>query len=69
MKGVGVILESSLLTHEHVDAGRLVAPVRETKAPSTAYWLLPLHKAARQPTLRAYEWLIDQANLTSKGLS
>jgi LysR family glycine cleavage system transcriptional activator len=69
VKGVGVILESSLLTREHVDAGRLVAPVRETRAPSTSYWLLPLHKGARQPTLKAYGWLIDQANLTSKGLS
>jgi len=68
-KGVGVILESSLLTREHVKAGRLVAPVRETRAPSTSYWLLPLHKGARQPTLKAYRWLIDQANLSSKGLS
>ena len=69
VKGIGVILESSLLTQEHVDAGRLVAPVRETRSPSTSYWLLPLHKGARQPTIEAYGWLIDQANLSSKGLS
>ena len=69
VKGIGVILESSLLTQEHVGAGRLVAPVRETKQPSTSYWLLPLRKGARQPTIEAYGWLIDQANLSSKGLA
>jgi len=69
VKGIGVILESSLLTQEHVGAGRLVTPVRETRPPSTSYWLLPLHKGARQPTIKAYGWLIDQANLSSKGLS
>jgi LysR family glycine cleavage system transcriptional activator len=69
VKGIGMILESSLLTREHVVAGRLVTPVRETRSPSTAYWLLPLHKGARQPTIEAYGWLIDQANLSSKGLS
>ena len=65
VKGVGVILESSLLTQEHVAAGRLVAPVRAKRTPSTSYWLLPLKKGARQPTIEAYGWLIDQANLAS----
>ena len=69
VKGIGVILESSLLTREHVAGGRLVAPVRETNSPSTSYWLLPLHKGARRPTIEAYGWLIDQANLSSKELS
>jgi LysR family glycine cleavage system transcriptional activator len=63
VKGIGVILESSLLTQEHVDAGRLVAPVRETRAPSTSYWLLPLHKGARQPAIKAHKWLGGQTNL------
>jgi LysR family glycine cleavage system transcriptional activator len=64
VKGVGVILESSLLTQEHVGAGRLVAPVPETRPPSTSYWLLPLHKGARQPAIKAYKWLVGQANLS-----
>ncbi len=63
VKGIGVILESSLLTQEHVDAGRLVTPIRETRRPSTSYWLLPLRKGARQPALKAYKWLVEQANL------
>jgi LysR family transcriptional regulator, glycine cleavage system transcriptional activator len=64
VKGVGVILESSILTQEHVGAGRLVAPMRETRPPSTSYWLLPLRKGARQPAIKAYRWLIEQANLS-----
>jgi LysR family glycine cleavage system transcriptional activator len=63
VKGVGVILESSVLTEEHVRAGRLVAPLREAKAPSTSYWLVPLRKGARPATVKAHKWLIDQANL------
>jgi LysR family glycine cleavage system transcriptional activator len=64
VKGIGVILESSILTREHVGAGRLVAPMRETRPPSTSYWLLPLRKGARQPAIKAYEWLIDQASVS-----
>jgi LysR family glycine cleavage system transcriptional activator len=65
IKGVGVILESSLLTRENVEAGRLVAPVPETRPPSTSYWLLPLHKGARRPVVDAYTWLIGQTNLSA----
>jgi len=64
VKGIGVILESSILTREHVSAGRLIAPMRETRPPATSYWLLPLRKGARQPATKAYQWLIDQANLS-----
>lgn len=65
VKGVGVILESSLLTREHVEAGRLVAPVRGMRSPSVSYWLLPLSKGARQPVVEAHEWLARQANLSA----
>ena len=61
VRGVGVILESSVLAHDHVEAGRLVAPVAESRTPETAYWLLPLHRGARRHTVKAYQWLIDQA--------
>jgi LysR family glycine cleavage system transcriptional activator len=62
VKGVGVILESSLLTHEHVQAGRLVAPVEEQDRPSVSYWLLPLRPDARRPTRIAYNWLLSETN-------
>jgi LysR family glycine cleavage system transcriptional activator len=64
VKGVGVILESSLLTQEHVETGRLVAPVKEQDRPSVSYWLLPLRPDARRPTRIAYEWLLTQTNCT-----
>ena len=63
VKGVGVILESSILTREHVQAGRLVAPVPEVKPPSTSYWLLPLRKDARPSAVKAHKWLVGQARL------
>lgn len=66
VKGVGVILESSLLTREHVEAGRLIAPVPESRPATTAYWLLPLAKGARKPVVDAARWLIEQANLAGR---
>ena len=62
VKGMGVVLESGILTHEHVQNGRLVAPVTEQERPAVSYWLLPLRSDARRPTHIAYEWLIDQSN-------
>ena len=62
VKGVGVILESSILTHEHVQNGRLVAPVTEQEHPAVSYWLLPLRSDARRPTHIAYDWLLGQSN-------
>jgi DNA-binding transcriptional LysR family regulator len=34
VKGIGVILESSILTQKHVGAGRLVSPVSEESRPT-----------------------------------
>ncbi len=65
VKGVGVILEGSILTGDHVEAGRLVAPVAEPGRPSVSYWLLPLHHGAKQPTRIAYDWLLKQSNCSS----
>ena len=62
VKGVGVILEGSLLTQEHVEAGRLVAPVAEAVRPAVSYWLVPLRADARRTTRIAYDWLLGQTN-------
>ncbi len=61
VNGVGVILESSILTATHVKAGRLVAPLRETQTAAPAYWLMPLRKGVRMPVQEAHAWLVDQA--------
>lgn len=65
VKGIGVILESSILTEEHTSAGRLIVPVSEEREPSVSYWLLPLRSGVRQPVSIAYDWLLSQANLSS----
>jgi LysR family glycine cleavage system transcriptional activator len=62
VKGLGVVLESSILTDEHVQNGRLIAPVTEQGRPAISYWLLPLRSDARRPTHIAYDWLLDQSN-------
>ena len=59
--GVGVILESSILTAKYLESGQLVAPVRETQSPAPAYWLMPLRKGVRAPVQTVHAWLIDQA--------
>ncbi len=64
VKGIGVILESSLLTQEHIAAGRLVSPVSEQGHASVSYWLLPLRSGSRRPVSIAYDWLCCEANLT-----
>ena len=66
VKGIGVILESSLLTQEHAGAGRLVAPVLEESRPSVSYWLLPLRSGSRLPVSVAYDWLLSQANFSGE---
>lgn len=62
VNGIGLILESSILTQEHVLSGRLVAPVKEHGRPSISYWLLPLSANARRPAHTAYDWLLAQSN-------
>jgi LysR family glycine cleavage system transcriptional activator len=64
VKGIGVILESSILTQEHAGAGRLVSPVPDASRPSVSYWLLPLRSGSRRPVSTAYDWLLSQANFS-----
>ena len=62
VKGVGVVLESGILTQEHVQHGRLVAPVSEQEVPTVSYWLLPLRPDAQRAVSTTYEWLLAQGN-------
>jgi LysR family glycine cleavage system transcriptional activator len=64
VKGIGVILESSLLTQEHTAAGHLVSPVTEEGHASVSYWLLPLRSGSCRPVSIAYDWLFGEANLS-----
>ena len=62
VKGVGLVLESGILKHEHVQSGRLIAPVTEHERPAVSYWLLPLRSDARRSTHITYDWLLEQSN-------
>jgi LysR family transcriptional regulator, glycine cleavage system transcriptional activator len=64
VKGIGVILESSVLTQEHTAAGRLVSPMSEQGHASVSYWLLPLRSGSRQPVSMAYDWLLSEASFS-----
>jgi len=42
VKGLGVILESDILTREEIATGKLVDPFPETASTLSSYWLAPL---------------------------
>ena len=62
VKGVGVVLESGILMQEHVQEGRLVAPVPEQGLPAVSYWLLPVRPNAQRAVWTTYKWLLEQGN-------
>ncbi len=62
VKGMGIVLESSILTRDHVEAGRLVASVQDGGRPSVSYWLSPARPGTSQATALAHKWLISQGN-------
>lgn len=63
VKGVGIILESSLLTKQHVDSGQLIAPIQQGGQASVSYWLSPPRQGARQAVEIAHDWLMASSNL------
>ncbi|MBR0644932.1 LysR substrate-binding domain-containing protein [Plastoroseomonas hellenica] len=62
VNGLGVILESDILTREDLASGRLVTPFPGSGVVAASYWLLPL-KETRAPSAveTVYQWLLDQA--------
>jgi LysR family glycine cleavage system transcriptional activator len=62
VNGLGVILESDILTREEVAAGKLVAPFPETGATLCSYWLMPAPaKSERDVVSRVRRWLKREA--------
>jgi LysR family glycine cleavage system transcriptional activator len=67
LQGMGVVLESTLLTETERHAGRLVAPFPHLGITRVSYWLLPADPVALSPAaLTAYQWLQNCAE-TSNG--
>jgi LysR family glycine cleavage system transcriptional activator len=58
VQGMGVVLESDLITEIERQAGRLVAPLPGSGISLVSYWLLPLDPAPLTPAASAaYHWL------------
>lgn len=58
VEGLGVILESDILTREEVATGKLVGPFPETGATLSSYWLAPLPaKSERDAVSTVRRWL------------
>jgi LysR family glycine cleavage system transcriptional activator len=58
VKGLGVILESDLLTREEIATGKLVGPFPETGSTLSSYWLAPLPlKSEREAVTTVRRWL------------
>jgi LysR family transcriptional regulator, glycine cleavage system transcriptional activator len=58
VNGLGVILESDILTREEVATGKLVGPFPETGATLSSYWLMPPPaKSERDAVSRVRRWL------------
>jgi LysR family glycine cleavage system transcriptional activator len=62
VKGLGVILESDILTREEIATGKLVNPFPETAATLSSYWLAPLPaKSERDAVSTVRRWLKREA--------
>jgi LysR family glycine cleavage system transcriptional activator len=58
VKGLGVILESDVLTREEIATGKLVGPFPETGSTLSSYWLAPLPlKSERDAVSTVRRWL------------
>jgi LysR family glycine cleavage system transcriptional activator len=58
VKGLGVILESDILTREEIATGKLTGPFPETGATLSSYWLAPLPaKSERDAVSTVRRWL------------
>ncbi len=64
IKGVGIILESSVLVKREVSAGTLVSPFPHLSRPGLSYWIYtPSAKTVRPNVEAVVGWLKDMATL------
>jgi LysR family glycine cleavage system transcriptional activator len=62
VEGLGVILESDILTSEEIATGMLIAPFPETGTTLSSYWLAPLpSKSERNAVSTVRRWLKREA--------
>jgi LysR family glycine cleavage system transcriptional activator len=62
VKGLGIVLESDVLTEEERADGRLVAPLPDHAVSTAAYWLLPAGGAGNREAVDLVRgWLLAAA--------
>ena len=67
-KGLGVVLESDVLTEDERRDGRLVAPFAGSGLASTSYWLVVAKTASGRESVEAVRaWLLDSAAARTPG--
>lgn len=70
VRGMGVILESSVLAEQEVAAGRLVAPFPGLNLAGLYYWLFSPTQRDMKPAVRImFDWLIECAGAASGATS
>ncbi|WP_119461045.1 LysR substrate-binding domain-containing protein [Rhodospirillaceae bacterium SYSU D60014] len=63
IKGLGVILESNILTEDEISSGRLIAPLQGVGLTAMSYWLVtPRPAAVRASVETARRWLLENAD-------
>lgn len=60
-KGLGIVLESDVITGSEVADGRLVAPLAGHAVEATSYWLLPVAEETRPVVDLVRAWLVAAA--------
>jgi LysR family glycine cleavage system transcriptional activator len=61
VKGLGVILESSVLVEHELSGGRLVEPFAHLRRPGLSYWIFtPSLRAVSSAAVAVIEWLRKQ---------
>ena len=62
VRGLGVVLESDILTQEEIAAGKLVAPLPGLEISATSYWLVTPHESSSRESIDIVRaWLLERA--------
>jgi LysR family transcriptional regulator, glycine cleavage system transcriptional activator len=62
VKGMGAILESSVLTQQNLIAGELVSPLQKYAISGQTYWIMSAHRfGGRRAVDTVFEWLRAEA--------
>jgi LysR family glycine cleavage system transcriptional activator len=68
VRGLGIVLESDILTEDEIGSGELVAPLPDLAISAMSYWLMtPAPSAKRDSVETVRAWLIERAGSRRAG--